>query len=287
MKVKALLAGLLLAAAGTSHAALIADGVATVSGGAPAGTGATANVTGGGDLFLIVHDDVLDTTYVQNLETDFVAFKNTLSSSDRTFALDALGQSFLSSAGSTFQWAVFAGNNVRGFVGSSRIGFTSYGNVADWGLLTTGGVAGTETGFNPGSNETSTVVTGNLAQNVIGAVNTGLSATVNSAVFAAADPANFRTKGTTLGAAGIYNGNGTNAFLGETSTFWFVSNDYLHTAAQGGGPVVSLLGNFTLTGANLNFVSANPTTVPVPAAVWLLGSALAGFATVARREKKA
>jgi hypothetical protein len=285
MKVKALLAGLLLAAAGTSHAAIIADGVSSVSGGAPAGTGTTANVTDGGDMFLIVHDEVLDTTYVQNLVTDMVDFKNSLWTANTSFALDQLGRDFLATAGSTFQWAVFAGNNIRGFAGGRGGVYTAYGNVADWGLLTTGGIDGTATGFNPGVNELSSVVNTNLGQTVIGAVNTGLSATVNSAVFPANDAANFGPRGTTLGGAAVYNGNGSNAFLGETNTLWFLSNDYLHTV--GGVPFVKALGNITLTGTSLNFATANQTAVPVPAAVWLLGSALAGFATVARREKKA
>jgi P pilus assembly chaperone PapD len=245
-----------------TQAAKIADGVSTVSGGGPAGTGATANITEGGDLFLIVHDDVLDTTYVQNLETEFVAFKNGGAASAKSFPLDQAGKDFLSTAGSTFQWAVFAGNNIRGNLGSPRGGITSYGNVADWGLLTTGGVTGTATGFNPGVNELSSVVNTNLSQTTIGAVNTVLDDTTNSAVFPANDPANFGPKGTTLGGAAVYNGNGSNAFLGESNTFWFLTNDYLHTV--GGVPSVQRLGTFTLSTTSLEYTPASGGGTPDP-----------------------
>ena len=291
MKVKALVAGLLFAAAGTSQAALIANGVTDLSGGILAGTGATADVTHGGDLFLVVLDETNGNTYFQNLKTDMVGFKNTGSLSNQSFAIDALGQSFLSSATDTYQWAVFADNSVRGVV-QTRAGVTNYGNVADWGFLTTGGNTGTAAGFNATNNNVSTAVNTSLPQNVIANANSGLALTgTDSVVFLPGDPADFSAQGNTLAASAVFNGTFTNAAFSaagsDISTFWYVTNDYLHTAAQGGGAKVNLLGNLTLTTTQLNFATANVSNVPVPAAVWLLGSALAGFATVARREKKA
>ncbi|QSA97267.1 VPLPA-CTERM sorting domain-containing protein [Methylococcus sp. EFPC2] len=47
-----------------------------------------------------------------------------------------------------------------------------------------------------------------------------------------------------------------------------------------------LPGKFQLTATELKYTVA-PATVPVPGAVWLLGSALAGFVSIARRGKRA
>ncbi|NJD07123.1 MAG: VPLPA-CTERM sorting domain-containing protein [Methylococcaceae bacterium] len=288
MKVKALVAGLLLAAAGTSHAALIANGVTEVHGGTPAGVGPTADVTHGGDLFLVVLDETNGNTYFQNLNTDMVAFKNTLSLSNQSFAIDALGQPFLSSATDTYHWAVFADNSLRGVV-QTRAGVTNYGNVADWGFLTTGGNTGTAAGFAVTNVNVSDVVNTKLPQNVIANANTGLALSgTNSAVFLPGDLADFSKQGGSLAASQIFNGTQTNAAFSaagsDISTFWYVSYDALH---KPNFPTVNLLGNLTLTTNQLSFATAHVSNVPVPAAIWLLGSALAGFATVARREKKA
>lgn len=289
MKVKALVAGLLLAAAGTSHAASIADGVSSVHGGTPAGAGATADSTHGGDLFLVVLNEVSGSTYYQNLNTDFVAFKNTLSSSNQSFGIDALGQTFLSSAADTYKWAVFAGNSLRGIVGGSRgAPITNYGTVADWGVLTTGGSTGTASGFDVNQQTLDDAVVAKLAQGIDNNVNGSLGST-NSAIFLKGDQADYSFKGNNLANSALFNGNGPNGAFSaagsDVNTFWYLGYDALHQPVVGAQAIH--LGDFVLTGSSLNFATATVSNVPVPAAVWLLGSALAGFATVARREKKA
>jgi hypothetical protein len=287
MKVKALVAGLLFAVAGTSQAALIADGVTTVHGGTPAGAGATADVTHGGDLFLVVLNEVSGSTYYQNLDTDFVAFKNTLSSTNRSFGIDALGQTFLSSAADTYKWAVFAGDSLRGVVGGNRgAPVTNYGTVADWGVLTTGGSTGTAGGFTVDQQTLDDAVTAKLAQGIDNNVNGSLGST-NSAIFLKGDAADYAPKNNNLANSALFNGNGPNGAFSaagsDVNTFWYLGFDGLHA---GVGAKTVHLGDFVLTGSSLNFTTATVSNVPVPAAVWLLGSALAGFATVARREKK-
>ncbi|NJD05677.1 MAG: choice-of-anchor D domain-containing protein [Methylococcaceae bacterium] len=259
MNIKVLIAGLLISAAGTTQvsAALIADGIATVHGGGPTGNGATANITDGGDLFLIVLNQTSGETYALNLNTDFAAFKNSLSASAQSFPLDSVGHSFLTAAGGTYQWAVFAGNRLRGWEQKRGQPPTNYGNVADWGLLTTGGVDGAAGGFAATLVNITSAVETQLAQNVIANVNTGLALSgTDSATFLPGDLADFSRQGNTLAASQVFNGTGTNAILGETSTFWFVNYDNLHTAGEGGGAKVTQLGSFTLTTSSLEFTPA-------------------------------
>jgi hypothetical protein len=71
--------------------------------------------------------------------------------------------------------------------------------------------------------------------------------------------------------------------LGETQAFWAYG---FAGAASDSNPTVRNLGSLTLTSTGLTFNSAAP-AVPVPAAAWLLGSALLGLAGVGRSRRKA
>ncbi len=71
------------------------------------------------------------------------------------------------------------------------------------------------------------------------------------------------------------NGDGTSTF---TSSDW--NGDGIPGAGMIDGP-------FPGFSANFNFVAPNAAVIPVPAAVWLLGSGLIGLVGVARRKKAA
>jgi hypothetical protein len=59
----------------------------------------------------------------------------------------------------------------------------------------------------------------------------------------------------------------------------------LATSGGVGKPTKTLLGQFklTVTSVSSTLTLNNPTPIPVPAAVWMLGSALVGLTGVARR----
>jgi hypothetical protein len=78
--------------------------------------------------------------------------------------------------------------------------------------------------------------------------------------------------------------------FGPTNTQSVGQNSFFYDviAANGfGTATTSLLGTFNLTGNTLTYTAAGGPTVPLPAAVWLLGSGLLGLAGVGRRRQSA
>lgn len=75
---------------------------------------------------------------------------------------------------------------------------------------------------------------------------------------------------------------GTNSALG----FYMVAMDYTNDPSTNSSRVQSFMGNWSLSNTGtLTYTGATPPpAVPVPAAVWLLGSALVGLVGVARRK---
>ncbi len=86
----------------------------------------------------------------------------------------------------------------------------------------------------------------------------------------------------TAGSVNLYNqGNNGEIDMGQTATLYFVTGDSSPTATQS-----YILATLELTsGGTLESVSSSP--VPLPAALWLLGSGLLGLAGVGRRRSSA
>lgn len=77
----------------------------------------------------------------------------------------------------------------------------------------------------------------------------------------------------------------TEGKLDDSLAFYFVALDYTNDPSTNSSRVVQMLGNWTLSSAGtLTYTSENITPVPIPGAVWLLGSALIGMVGVARRK---
>ena len=92
------------------------------------------------------------------------------------------------------------------------------------------------------------------------------------------------------GSSGFLAGQFATGLIGETLGYWTILIDNTVTRglsasptnAQGRAPFFSQLGNFTLgVDGSLTYSTA---PVPVPAAVWLMGSALAGLGVMRRRK---
>jgi len=292
MKFKMLIAGLLASFAGTSSASFIADGTNQVNGPTPGSVIPAVNspLDVGGDLFLVVKDETSGNTFVQNLQVDFVNFLTSASLQDQSYNLSipalAAGGNFFN-AGDSYRWSVLAGNNLR--ADASGILDNASPNVQ--GLMTTAGASGsgvlsvsqTAANFHPTDLDIGTAVQSQLPSYISG-VNAGLQ-TTDSAVFGPSDAtADWSNQSGNLAGAGVYGSNNSNGALGQTTHFFFLSWDYYYNNFAGRA-ITQQLGDFTLdlAAGKLNFTTA---AVPVPAAVWLLGSALFGFATVARRESR-
>jgi hypothetical protein len=158
--------------------------------------------------------------------------------------------------------------------------------------------AGDSTGTTPGSNRwvatSSTVPTGQVSSNLIqfkgsdnylNAVNffgNHLAQANGSAV--TTDQDGFAWPGTSLlntfGAKST--GWAADIALGDSSAFYFLANGATQLTKVNGTPYA---GTWSLaSNGTLNYSAS---AVPVPAAVWLLGSALVGMVGVARRQRAA
>ena len=267
-KLKAIVALAVLGAASQAHAAI------------------QPGSTGNGDLFLTVWDSVAQVSYTKDLGASlnaFIATGNTVQTTSFNFASDANWTSFLSQVGGVsnpgLQWNVGALDTTGGIgAGAQRFLSTSGNTLAQVKAQGNGNV---QTGF-------STV------NNFFTAVNsTGTHATLTdgSSVNAAADLVDAYS-GT------WYGNNWNNKAQGWTSAgsldtslnFFYISPSSnapasKATVTQFGDAVTGNMGTWTVTSAGVATYSvAAVSAVPVPAALWLLGSAMVGLVGVARRK---
>ena len=281
MKMKLLVAAVALAAAGQASAAIV------------------TSASGNGELFLSVYDAVAQKSYTRDLgitidqflsagsiapvsgsnfafnpsATPAVGAGNVVSDGYHlTFGVDALLQSFMGNAGvlnSGITWGVGAmdGNGVHRY------------------LTTTNATASTIATLN--NTQVKNFATSDvylLAVNALtNAADSNGSITATPADGAAYVPANFSSN---------WSGNANfdmTALVGQDQNFFMLNTvgtkattkvavtEYLNA---NGNAVWNLASNGTLT-------YNAPSAVPVPAAVWLLGSGLIGMVGVARRRKQA
>jgi hypothetical protein len=178
-------------------------------------------------------------------------------------SLIALG----SQAGNTIQWAVMGGG---GQPTTNTLNFVTTDTNSSLGTLTG------RKGGNLGAWVTGLGNTSNLLSN-----NSG----VNADVFAASangaagwDPTILQSNASNWysnGPTNLVNGLGTSATLFGVTGDSVISTNLVKT---------SVLGNVTLTAAGLVFTSATTAPVPLPAAIWLLGSGLLGLFGIGRRK---
>jgi len=255
MKMKALAAALALSAAGTANAGIDSFG------------------SGNGELFFSIRDNVAQTSYALDMNVTMNAWDE---NANQSWAADSTLTSFLGAGSGDYSWAVMAGDsNNGGSIGGLRYLSTSAaGTAANWGTETNGGL-----------NDYNILDTGLL----IG-VNAKLDGAPGSVPGTLGDSATFVT-----GESGYFNSNmdtwsgnapvnAASAGIGGTQSFYFLTNSNVTTnpflAAQKIN-VTEQVGTFTLAGnGDLNYVAT-----PIPAAVWLLGSAMVGLVGVARRRE--
>jgi len=236
-------------------------------------------VTGNGELILSVWDAVTQNSYTQDLGITYEQVK--AGAGFGTIALDGAALSVFSSTAnlSSLQWSVLAASNAQ-----------YSGENFDAALTKAGYI----TTIAPGQGQLQ--VSNNDAYNNMGLVWDRAAQYQLDLGFGSSNPAQNPIKTVTAGGLGYANGNAWENYLeinlakdlsggnGETSSLWlqsFADNDGTQTLQQ-------LLGNVTL---NISSTSAGSLTiapaVPVPAAFWLMGSALAGLGSIARKRRQA
>lgn len=260
MKLKLIAAAAMFAVAGQASAS-IANGTA-----------------GNGELFLSVFDSVAQTSYVRDLGIDMSTFSS--NGSTAGYSVSFAGDALLASAFGSFAsnnnlvWNVAAldttgGTNVGGqhYLSTTNASQTTVQNTSN-GKLTNGFIA---------------------VNNYVNAIN-GVdsdSAINNSKAFASADGVAYFDAGFKKNWLGNASFDST-AAVGQSLNFFSLAVSSTSSlgkisATQFG----SANGNATWvlgTDGTLNYTV--PSAVPVPAAVWLLGSGLIGMVGVARRKVK-
>ena len=253
MKMKALAAVVALAAAGSANATI------------------DPTSTDNGELFFSIRDNVNLTSYVLDLN---VHLNDWNQNHDYSFAADSLMSSYLSTGSGNYSWAVMGGDSI----GAATAGGLRYLSTAAPGMATTWGTeknlglvgySGVDTSYLVGVNQMLTGGTGGF--------------TADSATFANGDGGYFDPNHDTWDNNSPM--SAASAGLGGTQSFYFATNSGSTTAfLTKNNPitVTEQAGTWTLAAnGDLNYVAT-----PIPAAVWLLGSAMVGLVGVARRREE-
>lgn len=254
------------AAAGTASAAIDSDGALNPTTG-----------TGVGELFLSVIDrgGPVQRSYVLDLgitAADFLANDASLVN-NLSFTADAGLLDILNNQSGTIAWNIAAAHNTFG------------DTFEDFGYLSTSPTAliansNTPIGFNGVNISLTRIGTYLLA---VDGVNTDY-ATDGSQIFPSTANAYYDT-----GWGDMWNGShSTEGGLDSALGFYFVSMDFVDGAEDptATSQVRTLLGEWSLSAQGLLTYTSDVggAPVPVPAAFWLLGSALVGMAGIRRRK---
>lgn len=272
-KLKTLVAVVALAVGAQAQAAIYSDQ------GANPTTG-----TGAGELFLSVIDrgGSQPRSYVRDLgltAADFLANDASLvNSASTTFTIDANLQDLLTNKTGTIAWNIAAAHNILGPTND------------DFGYLTTSPTPvianlNTPQGFNGIADSISRIDQYNAAANELipppnhNNYEQDISVLVNNQ----ADNAFY--DGPLWGDTWHASLHSTEGALDDSLGFYFVAMDYTNDPSTNSSRVAQMLGNWSLSSAGtLTYTSEAITPIPVPGAVWLLGSALIGMVGVARRK---
>ena len=280
-----------------SAAILAAGGVASV----PAFADTYLPDTGNGELVLYVRNVTTDTTYVRGLgvRIDDLLTQSAIASSgyagvtqDRSSTIsigslihDNTLATFLGSnpVASNFEWGVLAGDST--YTPPSAVRFTGDLRYISTTQQTLGGTVSTGGQTNSRLNS----VFGNLIANTQtpanGAINTGILGDKASGIGpvagiyspnAAASPQDWY-------GAGLVNASN----LGQTANLYLLATNGTATGINGGNGTQAQVYKFASITLNLagDLSSAATSAVPLPAAVWLLGSGLVGLAGIGRRRR--
>lgn len=274
-KVKTIVTAIGLSMGLAAHAAQInVDNIANVGSG-----------TGAGNLVLAV----LDTTGARSLVFNLGETTNsfiTKANTSFTIPNEASLTSFLNGVtnAASVKWNIGAIRNVISFDGNGDPVWTDYGfqSTAKPGTSLVGGLAGN------GPNSGDPGITGalgaagvffgfnnQLAGNPLGSANTVAVTSASNAFF-------NNGYGNNFGGAGGFNNT---AGLNEAADFFFfhaIGDGVSLGTTQADKFAGKWAVNFTQGGAASVSYNVNP--IPVPAAVWMLGSALCGLVTIKRRK---
>ena len=230
---------------------------------------------GNGEALFMAFDDVKGVSYVLDLGVRYNDLVSGAAFNGQTRTVDF--SVFAGSALSDVSWQIVVGSGDKRNGGAS-----STNNFSKYGFLMTVDANTAVADYN--NSHTTTIVNGYLTRLDGLLQSTGNSAGTASQNDAVTESAAFGSKFAGGTAASAY-GSGLSldtfgAITGETLNVWRIGFGATSSAKQS-----NILGSVSLTGNTLTLGTAP--TVPVPAAAWLMGSALLGLGGVARRRNKA
>lgn len=260
-KLKALVAAVAFCAAGGANAAIDLGG-----------TGLGDNT----ELFLSAWDPVAQVSYTRDMGVHFADFLTTAQYNPATY----LGTDntvwatvFAASNSGDIRWNVAAVNNFNS-------GFT---NVATYGYMTTSNdpasLIKSTTDVNLSSIDNAIANGKGFAQSV----NVNFNPALNDTTSAASPAGSYAGGPTWNNNFGGVVGYANDAGLGQSLAFYQVgfNSDFSESVVNQLAGLFQLGSNGTLT-----YTVAGGAPVPVPPALWLLGSALVGLVSVARRKRE-
>ena len=275
LKLKALYVAIAMTVAGAAQAAPI-----SIDGFTPA-TGGVGN--GSSQIIFSVLDGVSNQSIIVNTGLTVSQFRNNNAALIGTFSFTDTGlQSFFSTNAanlSKMRWNLGAVSN-----GPDNISFGGFG--PNTGVLISNGNNNPSTLPTPSDASVLQFAQANAANYAL--ANNAKLVNSNSAVSASLSPSGYigsSNWGGTLGGALLFSNELIGFGGGQTlSYFGFDQTDPLLPATS----AAYTNGQFRVDTAlgKVSYVSTNVSTVPVPAAVWLLGSGLAGLVGIGRRRKQ-
>jgi hypothetical protein len=248
------------------------------------------STSGNGDLFLSVWDSVSQTSYTRDLGNTISQFASgaaipvlggTLGVLAPGFSLTFTADSILTNwlgglTNPSLRW------NVGALDGSGNARYFSTASTTPVAPVFTDMVQ-----FKSGSDVYLSNVNSGPWQT--GSMPTGI-ATTGSVVISATDNPNgyagSANWGSNYGGVPASVNLSTSAEVGESLFFWlFSSNNALETTGMQQFANANGASTWTFSDGTLTFMSPAASTIPLPGAVWLLGSGLLGLVTVARRKR--
>ncbi len=235
--------------------------------------------TGNGELVLVAWDDVAKTSYAQDLGIRFDDLK--AGGISTSIALDsALFSQAFGGNTSNVRWVLGAASNHW-----ANVDQTAY-ETLNFGMFSSGratSIVGQTDGQSQLDGVQAYFQTYAVLPALMGGAMQAGTPSDNGAIATASGAANYLYSGWAENYMLLFpNGMQVASSVGQTTNLWFFG--FADNELQ--SPITEIRGTATLANGSLTIAQSTP-EVPVPAAAWLMGSALVGLGGIARSRKNA